>query len=136
VELALVFPLLMLFVLGVTDFGRAMKAYIVITNAAREGARYASHFPWYAIGIRDAVKQEAAEGGVALQDQDIIVVVRDSEPEPLDGASPGDPGVAQSGEKITVGVEYDFTMSIGSMIGLDELTLRAATQMVVFGLDP
>lgn len=124
VETALVVGLLLLLVLGVVDFGRAMNNYIIITNAAREGARYGSHFPHHAIGIREAVKQEAADNGITLQDSDISI-----DPDP-DAGPP-----APSGGTIWVGVEYSFDTIMGAMIGLDPLTLRSATIMRVFGLD-
>jgi Flp pilus assembly protein TadG len=40
VEFALVLPMFMIVVLGIIDFGWALRCYIVTTNAAREGARY------------------------------------------------------------------------------------------------
>ena len=39
IELALVFPLLLLVTLGMIDFGLLFQRYEVLTNAAREGAR-------------------------------------------------------------------------------------------------
>lgn len=39
VEFALLFPLLMLILFGIIDFGRALNAQITLTQAAREGAR-------------------------------------------------------------------------------------------------
>src|SRR5262249_24749542 len=39
VEFALAFPLLLLVVMGILDFGLMFQQYEVITNAAREGAR-------------------------------------------------------------------------------------------------
>ena len=42
VEMALVATLLLSLVGGVVDFGSAFHHYIIITNAAREGARYAA----------------------------------------------------------------------------------------------
>jgi Flp pilus assembly protein TadG len=42
VEFALVFPLLLLVVLGIIDFGFLFQKYEVVTNAAREGARIAT----------------------------------------------------------------------------------------------
>jgi Flp pilus assembly protein TadG len=39
-EFALVVPLLLLLVFGTIEFGRVLNAYIVVTNGAREGARY------------------------------------------------------------------------------------------------
>jgi Flp pilus assembly protein TadG len=41
VEFAVTFPLLLLVVLGIMDFGLLFQQYEVITNAAREGARVA-----------------------------------------------------------------------------------------------
>ena len=39
VEYALIVPVLMLILLGICEFGLALQAYIVVSNAAREGAR-------------------------------------------------------------------------------------------------
>lgn len=41
VEAALVIPILLLFIIGILEFGRAYNEYQVLTNAAREAARYA-----------------------------------------------------------------------------------------------
>lgn len=41
VEMALAFPLLLLVVLGILEFGLMFQQYEVLTNAAREGARVA-----------------------------------------------------------------------------------------------
>ncbi|MGB6836982.1 MAG: TadE family protein [Dehalococcoidia bacterium] len=42
VEFALLLPLLLIIMLGVLDFGRVYFAYVSVTNAARNGAHYAS----------------------------------------------------------------------------------------------
>lgn len=42
VEFALLAPILFLLLLGLVDFGRVFDAWLVTTNAAREGARYAA----------------------------------------------------------------------------------------------
>ena len=42
VEFALVFPVIVLILFGVFDFGRAIYAYNTIANAARQGARVAA----------------------------------------------------------------------------------------------
>jgi Flp pilus assembly protein TadG len=41
IEFALLFPLLLLVLLGIVDFGFLFQRYEVLTNAAREGARVA-----------------------------------------------------------------------------------------------
>jgi hypothetical protein len=119
-EMAVVIPLLLLLLVGVVDFGRAFHYQIVITNAAREGARYGSHFPHLATGIRDTAKQEAVGSAVVLDDTDILIT-----PEPPAEASPG--------ESIWVGVEYNYDTIMGGFVGMENLTLRSAAVMVVFG---
>ena len=42
VEFALVLPLLMILVFGIIDFGMGLRSYISLTNATREGARFAA----------------------------------------------------------------------------------------------
>jgi len=42
VEFALLLPLLLVIVLGIVDFGRALNAQITLTQAAREGVRLAA----------------------------------------------------------------------------------------------
>ena len=45
VEFALIVTVLILIVVGIFEFGRAVEAYTEISNGAREGARYASVHP-------------------------------------------------------------------------------------------
>lgn len=62
--MALVTPLLLLLVMGIIDFGFMFQRYVVLTNAAVEGARVAT-LPGY--GQADAVARAqayAAGGGV------------------------------------------------------------------------
>jgi Flp pilus assembly protein TadG len=62
VEFAIVLPLLVLFVFGIIEFGRAYNARIVLTSAVREGAR------------------AAAVGGTAITAADIEQRTRDAAP--------------------------------------------------------
>lgn len=43
VEMALLLPVLLLIFLAILEVGRVMDAWVVATNAAREGARYAAY---------------------------------------------------------------------------------------------
>jgi Flp pilus assembly protein TadG len=45
VEFALVLPVLILLLVGILDTGRAINAYVTISNASREGAHYAALNP-------------------------------------------------------------------------------------------
>ncbi|MDO5865652.1 MULTISPECIES: TadE/TadG family type IV pilus assembly protein [Paenarthrobacter] len=42
VEMALLLPVLLLILIGVIEFGRALNVQVSLTEAAREGARYAA----------------------------------------------------------------------------------------------
>ncbi|TNB70745.1 pilus assembly protein [Arthrobacter sp. BB-1] len=42
VEMAIVLPLLLLILLGIIEFGRVLNIQVSLTQAAREGARYAA----------------------------------------------------------------------------------------------
>jgi len=133
VEAAIVVPLLLLLLAGVVELGRAFYTYIVITNAAREGARYASLYPHYCLGIEDAAFREAEEGQVDLDGCSISITT------PLDPADePCGGGVAPAGEPIMVEIECPYQTIVGNLLGLGdpfELTLRNQATMVVFGLD-
>jgi Flp pilus assembly protein TadG len=121
IEMALVFPLLILLVATVVDFGRAFHDYTIIANASREGARYASYFPRAEDlpGIQAQAIQEAQGSGLTLDPANVTAA-------PL-------PQVA--GAPIIVTVTYDFPTILGGIVGANTLALRASTQMIVFGLD-
>lgn len=55
VEFALILPILVLFVFGIVEFGRAFNAQVTITHAAREGARV------WALGGTEAEARDAAQ---------------------------------------------------------------------------
>jgi Flp pilus assembly protein TadG len=55
VEMALVVPLLLLLLLGITDFSRALLTNITVVEAAQEGALYASYYPNVAADIQQRV---------------------------------------------------------------------------------
>ena len=55
VEFALVLPVLALLLLGIIDVGRILSANLIVSQAARDAARYAS------IGQPDATVQQAAQ---------------------------------------------------------------------------
>lgn len=68
VELALVLPVLLLILAGTIEFGRVLNQYLVVTAAAREGARAA------VVGGSDAVVTETVENAAAAIDQSNMTV--------------------------------------------------------------
>lgn len=116
VELALLLPVLLLIMAGVLDLGRAFHAYVTVTNAAREGARYGAFHPTDSFGIRNQVEQEAADSGIDLGSSTVIIEA--------DSISPGIP--------IKVTVIYSFQSVTGLIIGHQDLQLAASASMVQF----
>lgn len=64
IEMAIVLPLLLLLIMGMIDFGFLFQRYVVLTNAAMEGARVAT-LPGYSSADAIArVQAYATNGGV------------------------------------------------------------------------
>ncbi len=64
VEFALVFPTLLLVMLGIIDFGFLFQHYEVVTNAAREGARVAVLPGYQDSDVQARVTQYMTAGGL------------------------------------------------------------------------
>jgi Flp pilus assembly pilin Flp len=125
IETALVLPLLLLLVGGIVDLGGAFNSYIMVTNASREGARYASKFPKDADGIVKATKQEATNFGVALADEEMVIYVEFAEGQ-------------LSGKPVSVSVTFKHNTLFGNMIGIGDqsgrITISASTTMIIYGV--
>ncbi len=118
VEFAIVFPLFLLLVMMIVDFGRAIWYYNAISNGAREGARYAiinSPDRTDAV-IKQFVREKAV--GVPLVDADITIT-------PAVTRTPMDP--------VEVSVSFQFTPItplVGDLIG-GGVTLESSSSMTV-----
>ena len=99
VEFALLFPLLMLIVFGIIDFGRALNAQITLTQAAREGARLD------ALGESD-VSAETQAAATGLSPVTVTVTAC-----PL-GAGPSVNAV------VNVSYSFNFVTPIGAIAGM------------------
>ncbi|MGC8947110.1 MAG: TadE/TadG family type IV pilus assembly protein [Anaerolineae bacterium] len=118
VEFALVLPLLILLLGGVLELGRIFFAYVAVTDAAAEGATYASIYP------RASVQQiteraQAASGGLIQLDPSMIRVDRPA---------------LTAGAPITVTVTYPFqlvTPLLGDIVPGRTIPLRATAVGVI-----
>ncbi|VBB06615.1 Hypothetical protein LUCI_1851 [Lucifera butyrica] len=81
VEFALVLPVFLLLVAGMMEFGRVMNQYLVVTEAAREGARSA------AVGNDDATVIAAVNAAASTINQGQLTVTISPSPT----RTPGDP---------------------------------------------
>jgi Flp pilus assembly protein TadG len=71
VELALALPVLLLLTMGIVDLGLALRSYVIVTNASREGARMAIVCPVDDASIRTRVVDYASP--VVKQTSDVTV---------------------------------------------------------------
>ena len=107
IEMALALPLLLLVVLGIVDFGFLFQRYLVLTNAAMEGARVAV-LPGYTItDAQSRASAYALTGGVPSPVNAVATPVS------LAGAGGG----SWPGMRITVTHVYQYQY-IGPIAGL------------------
>ncbi len=119
VEAAIVLPVLLLLLAGVADVGRAFRAYIVLTAAAREGARYGMYFPSQQALILQRVIDTAAASGVYLVPGQVTVTRS---------------VIAGSQEAMRVTASHQIPLVLGSILGRETLTVSSFAEMPV--LDP
>jgi Flp pilus assembly protein TadG len=134
VEFALVLPILLLILLGVVDLGRVYYAYVTLTNASREGARFGATYGWTTptttqSAIRNRTKNESANV-LKLADSNIIVECSATDTPPFiytwTNCSSVNPGYA-----VRVTVNYTFTLYSLSLVGVKDLGLSNNTSMAI-----
>ena len=133
VEFAFVFLVLVLFIFGAVDLGRVFYTAIVVSNAAREGARYGIVYGLEldtltdilspsgtpsGQDIRTVVKREAQGGQITLVDGDIDIYCLPS-------------GDCASGDPLRVTVTHDFTPFLTWILGQPTLAIRRAAEMMI-----
>jgi Flp pilus assembly protein TadG len=120
VEFALTLPLLLLLLLGMIDLGMGYRTYIVLTNAAREGARSITIYPSNSSLATERIRAEAGTIGLAdaLESEDGDI-----------SFSPAGP--YNAGDKVTVTVAYDYPVLFGAVPGIDVIEFSASSTMVV-----
>lgn len=118
VEFALIATLLLLFLLGILDFGRAFIIYTSLFNAAREGARWGAVHPW----SPDGVINRTLESIALVNPADVSVTVQcDQGPGTptfncMGPGGRGPEGKAGIGDRIVVSVNHRLSL-ISPLIG-------------------
>jgi Flp pilus assembly protein TadG len=111
-------PILLLLLIAVIDFARAFDAYIVLTNAVREGARTATRN----LGLDEEFIQELVRDDVVGSGTNITNMV-DFEAD--------DVTVEVGSSAITVTVNYDFELWFGGIVGFDRVQLVKQSAMPI-----
>lgn len=126
VEFALVLPLLLLFLFGALDLGRAFFSYIAITNAAREGARYAvsygfevesGNYVFSETDISAAVRREANASGIDLTGAVIGVACEEN--------------FCDTGRVLRVTVDLPFTPILTGFLPDPTINMQQAVEMMI-----
>lgn len=121
VEFALCAPIFFILVFGIVDFGMGLRAWIAVTNSAREGARYGAVTCATSDADEDKVVTavKATAGGLAITD----VTVTNC------------PGNSTDYIKVEVEYEYEFITPLGGMLSIfggglpDSVTLTSVSDM-------
>jgi Flp pilus assembly protein TadG len=123
VELALMLPFLILLLAVVIDAGRLFDAAIVLVQAAREGARFATVQPALTESeIKDLVVTDVLGSGTN------VTHMADFAADNVD--------VDIGSTEVTVTVQYDFPLWFGGVLGLDTVTVTREGVMPMFLPDP
>jgi len=94
VEFALILPLLLFFLMIIFEFGNIFHSYLLITSAAREGARMGI------VGHTDTeITQRVREICSTLDTSQLVVNIE-----------PADPSYRKRGVPLTVRVDYDISL--------------------------
>jgi len=115
VEFALSLSLLLLILMAIFDLGRVFHSYIVITNAAREGAYYGAMHPEDHAGIIARAIAEAQNSGISLGSGQVTV------------SSSG-----ESGTPMEVGVQFGFSLLTTYLLGAQNMQLQSWARMVIY----
>lgn len=114
IEFALTLPILILILLGILDLGRGFSAYIVITNAARDGAYYGTMHATETSAIIQRVLTEANGSGTSITAADVSVST-----------------TGAVGTPIAVTVTHDFALLTSFLPGLTTLHLTGKAEMMI-----
>lgn len=132
IEFALIGLMFFTMMFGVIEGGRLVFAYHEVSNAAKEGARYAvAHGSMSDTPVSDAAAVQA------YVRQEVNGLSKDSLQ--VTAAWPGDPnqpatcpvGANNPGCPVVVSVTYQFQPVVGMIFGISPITLRSGSEMLI-----
>ena len=112
VEFSLILPVLMILVFGILDFGLGLRSYISLSNAVREGARYAS--VGNPIGIEsdcNGMTNDTVYGRICVATGGLDLTELDPDVSFPQGVAPGNSVV------VSADYTYRFVTPLGDLIG-------------------
>lgn len=106
VEFALILPVFLLLVAGMTDFGMGLYSYMTVINAARDGARVGS----LACGTASPACSPVVTSRVASAASGMTLTTTTVCTKPDNTVTSCDSGLAKGGGTITVTVGFTYRM--------------------------
>lgn len=135
VELAISLPVVLLLMLGTLDFGMATYSYLVIRDAAQEGALYGAINPDNNLEIENRARyispidsEALTFSPVELSNKDLVKVTIKTSGDNCQGITDG------KVNSITVNVTYDYTLIIPLaeiIVGSNTISLDATATNVI-----
>lgn len=130
-EMVLVLPIFILLLVGVIDMGKAWSVTSVLSNAAREGARYGMTRPLDTQTIQDHAIAEALASGVKVyREGESSVQIFKTTPGQPDQPF-GDTDEPKAGDPIRVRVTYRFAPILGSFLGRLRIRIVRESTMAI-----
>lgn len=135
VEFAVVFPLLIILLFGMIEFGLYLFNRQVITNACREGARYGVvALPTRRTNaeIRTTVMNYSAQYLVTFGDDTLVaddIILKTEDPDTSDGFDPATSRCLNHGCDLEVRTNYTYDFLFLSMIGIGSQNIHGLAQM-------
>lgn len=102
VEFAMVMPLLVILIFGIIDFGMGLRSYISLSNATREGARFA------AVGNEAGAYPADCGGSAPTVVGRVCTTMEGLSLDNLDSVSVAYPDGASPGNSVVVSADYTY----------------------------
>lgn len=116
-EFALILPVFLALVLGMIDLGQGFNTYIGMLNATREGAIWLARNPDDLNGMNTRITKELSRMGLSPGD---LTITRTPEKQSY-----------ESGDIVTVTLEYSYQLTFGLLTNIPTLTLHTEHTMRV-----
>jgi Flp pilus assembly protein TadG len=123
IEFALALPMLVLILFGAIDLARAFQTQIIVTNAAREGARYGSTHPTATIDKFQQIAGAEAAGFPVNVISLACFRLADNLQIPCD--------TAQNGDRLQVTAKADFQFATLYLFHLSTITITKLASMPI-----
>lgn len=132
VEFAIVSLVFFLMLFGIVEMGWYLFSYHEVTNAAREGARYAIVHGTMSAGITNSSDVADYTLDTTKLKSAILAKVNLTNPNSLSVTITEPDGNLQPGHHVKFTVTYPYHPLIGFIIGGGTITLRGSSTMVIY----